>query len=385
MICISEIKFKALFLFALFSSLLVLQQPSYAQDARLAYAELDKFVDTTKDDYYAKSEEFERNVDTDSLLTHKFRLPKGWSDITGESKMINFASDVGSTLAKFVGPPNMFARSKFEIKVIPLKREVDLIHWYYTYVIGQGNSVTAMEVMRDGRRVEAEAINISHEATFVVRSVAMVSGDRVIVAEYSVPDPFWKEQRDEAVWSISTFDMVFTDDRTIEPRKEFSILDIVKFVYPSSWQIRVPKLTVVDELSSSATSRNERGELDGRMDMFFIASHVEGTREENLANYKEKYKKVVSFDFGEHVETIESSEYDKTITAGRMDVFNAITIKHASETGYEIWMALLESDVYDGYVFMATVGRDVDFMTWSKNQRTFKILVESMELHGQAR
>ena len=85
------------------------------------------------------------------------------------------------------------------------------------------------------------------------------------------------------------------------------------------------------------------------------------------------------------METIEALDYTDTISAGRVDIFKALRLGTTSQAGYEIWMALLESDVYDGYVFMSTVGREIDFVTWAKNQRSFKIMVESMELHGHAR
>ncbi len=356
-----------------------------AQTISKAFVELETKVKMTKEDFDANSELYEREVPDEALLAHQFRLPNGWSDISGKGKSLDFSSDVETILSKFVGLPNMFARSSFNVLVLSITRETDLLHWYYTYMSSKGYSVTAMKEMEEGMRVEAESIKMNVEATFVVRSVAILSGDKVVIAEYAVPDPFWAEQHDEALWSIASFYLPFKDDKTIEPRKEFSILDIVKFNYPASWSIRVPKLTVVDELSASAVSRNARGELDGRIDSFFLASHVGGERQENFEAYKKKYKDIVSFTVGEHIEIIEGVDYHKTISAGRIDVFNALSPDGLSQTGYEIWMAVLESEIYDGYVFMSTVGRNVDFMTWSKNQKTFKIMVSSMELHGQPR
>jgi|TARA_R110002126_G_scaffold13118_3_gene56575 hypothetical protein len=358
---------------------------SHAQKITKAYVELGTKVKMTKSHFDENSEEYKKEVQGESLLTHQFRLPNGWTDISGENKALDFSSDVETKLSSFVGLPNMYARSSFSVLVLTLEREVELLHWYYTYMSAKGYSVTGMKAMDGGVRVEAESIKMNVEATFVVRSVAILSGNNVVIAEYAVPDPFWQEQHDEALWSIASFYLLFKDDKTIEPRKEFSILDIVRFNYPASWDIRVPKLTVVDELSAAAISRNALGELDGRVDSFFLASHVGGEREDNLEMYKKKYKDIVSFTIGEHMETIDGVDYHKTISAGRIDVFNALTPDGQSQTGYEIWMTILESDIYDGYVFMNTVGRNVDFMTWSKNQRSYKIMVESMELHGQPR
>lgn len=358
---------------------------SYAQKITKSYGELGTKVKMTREFYDENSEEYQKEVPDETLLEHKFRLPNGWTDMSGANKALGFSSDVETKLSSFVGLPNMYARSSFSVLVLTLERESDLLHWYYTYMSAKGYSVTGMKAMDGGARVEAESIKMNVEATFVVRSVAILSGDKVVIAEYAVPDPFWQEQRDDALWSIASFDLLFRDDKTIEPRKEFSILDIVKFNYPASWDIRVPKLTVVDELSAAAISTNSLGELDGRIDSFFLASHVGGSREENLDMYKKKYKDIVSFSIGDHMEIIDNVDYHKTISAGRIDVFNALSPDGESETGYEIWMTILESDIYDGYVFMNTVGRNVDFMTWSKNQKSYKIMVESMELHGQPR
>jgi hypothetical protein len=359
--------------------------PSQAQQLTLPFSELDTSIKMPKEAYLELSEAYTRELKGESLLQHKFRLPKTWSDQMGEAKKTEFSSKVETLISHYVGPPNMFARSSFKVRVLKMEREMDLMHWYFTYMGTKGYSVTALKEWPDGRRVEAEGIRIDIEATFVMRSVAMLSGDLVVIAEYAVPDPFWAEQRDEAVWSASTFNLEYKNDRTIEPRREFSILDIVKFNYPGSWDVRRPKLTVVDEVSAVATSKNQRGEFDGRLDAFYLASHAGGTREENLTFYKEKYIDIVRFDLGEHMETIEALDYTDTISAGRVDIFKALGLGTTSETGYEIWMALLESDVYDGYVFMSTVGREIDFVTWAKNQRSFKIMVESMELHGHAR
>jgi len=358
---------------------------SSAQKITKSYVDLETKVKMTKEYFDGHSELYEKDVPDEPLLSHQFRLPNGWTDISGKDKALAFSSDVESILSKFAGLPNMYARSSFSVLVLSLARETELLHWYYNYMSSKGYSVVAMKAMEEGFRVEAESIKINVEATFVVRSVAILSGDKVVIAEYAVPDPFWEEQHDEALWSIASFYLPFKDDKTIEPRKEFSILDIVKFNYPASWSIRVPKLTVVDELSASSVSRNSRGELDGRIDSFFLASHVGGERQENYEAYKKKYKDIVSFTVGEHIEIVEGIDYHKTINAGRIDVFEALSPNGLNKTGYEIWMALLESEIYDGYVFMNTVGRDVDFMTWSKNQKTFKIMVSSMELHGQAR
>ncbi len=359
--------------------------PAQAQKLSLPFSELNMSIEMPKETYMELSAQYTRELKDEALLKHSFRLPKTWTDQMGEAKKTDFSTKVETLISHYIGPPNMYARSSFEVKVLKMDREMDLMHWYFTYMGTKGYSVTALKEWADGRRVEAEAIRIDVEATFVMRSVAMLSGDLVVIAEYSVPDPFWGEQRDEAVWSASTFTLEYANDRTIEPRKEFSILDIVKFNYPGSWQVRRPKLTVVDELSAVATSRNQRGEYDGRLDAFFLASHAGGTREENLKLYKEKYTDIVSFDLGAHIETLEGQTYDESISAGRVDIFKALKPGTESETGYEIWMALLESNVYDGYVFMNTVSREIDFVTWAKNQRSFKIMVESMELHGHAR
>ncbi len=364
----------------------VLAQPAWAQEIMKAYTDLDTTVKMTKEEYNANAETYEREVPGEKLLSHKYSLPKGWEDISGaQIAGYEFSSKVETILEKYVGLPNMYARSSFNVFVLKLDREINLSHWYHTYMSSRGYSVFAMKDFESGKRVEAESIKINSEATFVVRSVAVLTGDKVLIAEYSVPDTFWDEQRDEAVWSIASFDLVYTDDATIEPHKEFSILDIVKFNYPASWEVKVPRLTVVDELSAVVKTHNIRGELDGRIDSFYIASHVGGTREENLESYKAKYSDIVRFQIGDHIETIENVTFNKTINAGRIDIFKAMDETGKSFTGYEIWLAILESDVYDGYVFLSTIGREYDFLTWSKNQRSFKIMVESMALHGQPR
>lgn len=368
-------------------ALILLAAPhAHAQQIMKAYTDLDISVKMTKEAYDGNADEYEHEVPGEKLLTHKFKLPKGWEDITGgKIGTPEFSSKVETILEKYVGLPNMYARSTYNVFALKLEREVDLSHWYFNYMSSRGYSVVAMkDDFAGGKRVEAESIKMNVEATFVVRSVAVLIGDKVIIAEYAVPDVFWNEQRDEAIWSIASFGMVFEDDKTIEPRKEFSILDIVKFNYPASWNVKVPRLTVVDELAAAVTTHNLRKELDGRIDSFYIASHVGGTREENMENYKQKYSEIVQFTIGEHIETLENVEFDKSITAGRIDIFKAKDV-NGNYNGYEIWLAILESDVYDGYVFLTTIGREFDFLVWSKNQRSFKIMVESMALYGQPR
>lgn len=368
-----------------FALLLVFAGQSYAQTIMKSYSEVSHEVKMTKEDYLKASDPYEFDIPGHQILKYTYRLPQNWERLSKIEEPEEFSKKVETPIVRYVGLPNMLARNSFEVNVIELAREIDLSHWYSRHLTQKGYALAQLSYFPERKRVEAMSVRTELGVAYVVRSVALINGDKVIMAEYHVPDPFWNDNKDEAIWTISHFNLVYKDDRTIEPRKEMAILDIVQFVYPASWQAKMEKITVVDELNTILSSYDGRGVLDGRIDTYFLASHVGGTREQNLETYKNRYTEDVKFSIGDHIESIDINGFHSSINAGRVDVYKGMTADGRSETGHEIWFAILETDTYDGYVFMNTIDREYDFLTWSKNQMSFKIIVESLSLQGELR
>jgi hypothetical protein len=340
----------------------------------------------------------------DEALSYKIRLPKGWEQPEGIGISNYTLSDkLLGEIAVFYGPPKMYMRSRFTIEALALEYQLTAEQWFIQHLLRNGYTIQGMEVIND-KRVEALFFVVEKDVTYVVRSIAEISGKRAVLAQYFLPTRYWNDEKMLQSEVMKSFSLLQPDVEDAEDMKKFYILDIAEFLYPSSWELKAEPIRSIDrlevEIRSSAKRKRiqqkddwkksraqrerdqEERTLHGRINVQLVSNFVAESLEDEIAKLKTKVLGT-SLVAGNLIETQDSFIYDDAISFGETNVYEAVD-ENSELLEYEIWFTVMGAGDYYYFVTLLTPSRDDDFFVWSRNTQTYKFVVENLTLQADS-
>ncbi|MEK7801006.1 MAG: hypothetical protein AAB276_01010, partial [Pseudomonadota bacterium] len=223
---------------------------------------------------------------------------------------------------------------------------------------------------------------------FVIRAVVEVSGRRVVIAEYMVPQESYEEGKNDQILAMNSYALLSPDMTPSVDMKTFSFVDLARFDYPGTWNLIAPVITNIDDMSVTLTNVFDREvtvektakestpQLNGRIDISIIARNEETTLQDQIARLQTEMgeRKIKISKLIEVVNDIELKAIKKKI---RVDVY-AVEGTEAKLVDHEYWGAILQTPGHFYLVRLITVGRLQNFSAWSQNIETFRHIIGSL-------
>ncbi len=340
----------------------------------------------TKAKFEAGSKLFVETPLGDKSLTYSVRLPSDWVQVRSEGESLTeLSTKLLGDLAKYVSPPRPDIRSSFRLRAVKMEHSMAPDNWLLSYILSNGYTLEALTI-RSPRRVEAEYVVLRNASVSTVRAVAEVSGASIVLAEYAVPSELMIEDKDNQLWSMVTFHLTTPNSDPIEKLETFSFLDIAKFNFPKSWILNAPSIQSVERIDTAVinlrgkgdTSLLEAGEkpkLDGRIDVSLVAKSLESPITDEIKRIKEDIESKGLF-LGKKLES-KTWKMDSGTLKSWVDVYQA-NGKEGQNSGYEIWVAILEQPEHYYYIRLLTLSRSDDFYIWSRNIQAFETIATTL-------
>ncbi len=334
-------------------------QPSYINQPNNLKSYLDEM---SEDDFKKATNEIEEKPKGDRYLAFRIRLPKAWvrsgdkadsgSLVSSEGGGVKLSRRLLGKIVKYYGTKTFAAPSRFEMQALNLDYQITAKNWFLGYVLSNGYTLQGMNVI-DKNHVEASYIMVEDATSYVVRTVGIINGPRMVLASYYVPEAQWKKERAMQEYALKSFMFLDKEDEKIEVTRTFAFLDLLRFDYPASWRLLAPNISNIEEMDARLIKAKDTENLLGEISLRIISTEMETSLPQEV-NYLKANIHSMGLEVGDLIET--PSNYTKPqVNFARIEVYKAqASANNTSLREHEYWLAILAEDRYYYIVSMIT-------------------------------
>lgn len=374
--------------FAMAGLLLTFALPAYAYFKKETIPPLDSKVAMSKEEFYAASDLKDVKFDDDPDVNYRFRLPKGWIELPSpKTDNVSLNAELFSDISNYVSPARGDIRSRFRVRSLELKHLVSAENWFLNYTLSLGTNIDGIKVKSD-RSLESQYTVLDKGQTYQVRASAQVSGSRIVVAEYLVPAEYAVKERDQQIWTVTSFALTSPNSKPIEDTNTYSFVDIVKFDYPQSWMLYSPPILAIDRMNASILNLHGvskelikdldiyNAKMDARIDVRVIAKSLNTNEMAEIALLKQEMKEK-GIEIGDLINTVPGVRVHRGVLNSKADAYKVNSLNNKLAR-YEIWVGILETKGRYYLITMLTVGREENFYAWAQNMETYKHVLKTL-------
>jgi hypothetical protein len=339
-------------------------------------------------DFLSKSQETEEKPKGDRYLGFKIRLPKDWTrvgeridDVDADSQTVNnvkLSRRLLGKVVKYYGIADLAAPSRVDVQALDLQHQITAKNWFLGYALSNGYTLQGMKVVSDDR-VEALYVLIEDSTSYVVRTLAIINGPRIVLVSYYVPEAVWTKERAMQEYVLDTFRFTDPEKTQIDVTRTYSYLDLLKFDYPASWRLIAPNISSTQGFDARLiNAHNDHGDkrLLGEINMRIVSTEMETSLPQEV-NYLKEAIGTMGLQVGDLIETPTNFKFKPQVTFARVEVYNAKSKDNKVED-YEYWLAVMGEDRYYYIITMITPSRSADFYNWAQNTEAYQTVIESM-------
>ena len=323
----------------------------------------------------------------DAYLSYRLYLPKDWQKSDSKGNVgYSLNNIVFGELVRFYSPPQGDLRAYVTLQAMEMKYDLTAEQWLIQYMLSQGLALQGFQAI-DARRAEALYVVNQADVSYIVRSAILLNGRRAMMVSVFLPAEFWDAQKTTQAQIVRSFTLSRRSDDLVEDMLDYKFLDIATFRYPKSWELRAKPIRTVDRMaadilnvSNISDGRKAPRTLNGKIGVSLVSAYAI----ENLDSEIARFKKELS-DTGLYLEDVLEEKPDMPFGAG-LD-FAKTTVYQASDTrdallDYEFWLTVISANDYYYFVTLLTPDRDEDYVTWSRNVQTYKLVIAQMRAEG---
>ena len=319
----------------------------------------------------------------DEALTYSFRLPPDWKgsmDVAVGNYQVS--SKVLGEVLRFYGPPIIDSRSHFSLQALTLDYEMTAYQWLLQFLLSNGYAIQGISEI-DPNRAEALYVRVEDSFSYVIRAVAIASGKRIIMAEYSLPADNWEQEKKMQAQVMKTFRLAQVVKEPIEELKKYHFFDIAEFQYPSSWEMRTSPQVSVDRMKFelrnvlSAVQPDDTiiRRLNGRIQVEALSYDIVKSVAHEADRLREDLRQSSGLIVGDKIETLSGLKFDKAVKPVDVEVYHA-TDGQNKILKYEYWVTTIEIGDYFYFVTLVTPARDEEYFICARNSDTYKLILQ---------
>ncbi|HIF26761.1 MAG TPA: hypothetical protein EYQ41_11505 [Micavibrio sp.] len=318
----------------------------------------------------------------DKHLAYTVRLPKEWVKYSDRFAYRNKGSEqaqlkrrILGKVAEYHGPQRILGTSRFEVYAEDLQFEVTAENWLVELLLRQGYSLQGVKSY-DRNKVEAEYVVFLKDTPYVVRTIAEITGRRIIVATYFCPDAYWKYERPYQQYAIESFTLTNPERVKIVATKRYAFLDILEFIYPSSWKLVAPNIYSIDGMEAKLIHTLDDKTLEGEIGINVFSTRLDTNLGKELEYVQEglDFLKLKPTDL---IETREEYTFGDHILFNKVEVYKAEHVQGAVQD-HEYWIGILKEPRYYYIITLISPSRNMEYYSWARNAEAFKTILESI-------
>lgn len=319
------------------------------------------------------------DIGSDTALGYGVRLPKDWVAV-GQNAATR-GQGVVDILANFVSPPIAGLRQSLMIEVQKVPFMMDIRD--FVAMRAKTDLITYQSISFYGKnRGEVLYVVPENNLSYVVRSVSIMSGDRVVTASYRVPADQYDANQDIQTWAITRFYVMNANDNLAEETKPGDFLDLATFQYPASWRLQKLDVQTIERMRISITNTpadmpvGDSGVLKGQIDVVTFVRDAQNS-EARMIDMMNTLVAGQGVHLGEPI-----GRFDIVSQKGLEPVFARVyplIDQNGSVHPYQYWLVQFKGPKRFFMVGLFTPIRAQSFSEWVQNYGAFKTVVGSVQ------
>jgi len=229
---------------------------------------LDKIELMPEWEFLDKVRVFQDTPLNDDTLAYRLYLPKDWSlvesDSIGEIDDEKVSLDILGIVARFFGPPQIDERSFFPIQALELDYDITMEGWFTTFARNNGYSVENLDIVSE-EEAQARYVEVRGGASYSVRLVAIMNGEKIIVARYFVPQERYDFEKVIQEQVIQNFKLLNRKGQVNQTRATYDFMDKSYLDYPKTWELNANRLLSIERMRAEIRDISPNGDMNARI------------------------------------------------------------------------------------------------------------------------
>ncbi len=312
-------------------------------------------------------------------LEFEIRLPKIWRKVPlGMNKSPEFSRKIMSDIARFVGPIVGEHRAKLSLQARDLNHNIDIEHWAKNYFLENGFTLQGDINVESPTVVNANYIYLSGIIAQYVYTKIIFQGNSVIIVRFEIPLSYKDNFAYLQKASVDSFKFINKDDTPIENTKIFSVLDAIRFTYPTSWKLVNPDFKDPDRLKIELHNHDSSNSVTGVL--YIIASRK--TEGSTLKKEVKKIRTLLEL-YGDLKTEALLATYDiesnLRFNFSKREEYDIAFKREDRKMEQELWLSLLSDDEWYIFAFMISPKYEKNNYNWARNEIGYTNIVSSIE------
>lgn len=319
----------------------------------------------------------------DRFLAFRVYMPKGWRRIGGESEGapgsslsgVQLSRRIMGNVVRYVSPAGFDTPSRFEVQALELDHEITVRNWFLNHVMLSGYSLEGLQQVSDNR-VESLYVQVEKSIPYVVRTVAIINGPRMVLASYYVPESRWRDKRAIQDRVISSFAFLSPERTRLETSRTYAFLDLLRFDYPASWRLVAPAITSIEGMEAKLVNALDQNKLIGEISVRIVSTELETSLPLEVQYLREEIRSM-GLEVGDLMDSTKEYQFHPHVNFARVETYFA-KARNQRIQDHEYWLTVMAEDRYYYIISMLTPARESEFYNWARNTEAYQMVIESI-------
>lgn len=311
-------------------------------------------------------------------LEYEILIPKDWIQQeaydTGES-----GSPIVSMLSLFKSPMIGTFWLEVQTDAKKLDHEISAKHWLKNYILASG--YTPDSEVEEQSLKSASAMYIKTGDPGAPSSseyvTARISGNWVLLATCRAPLPLKEYGKYIQKKACDSFKILYPKTDPIEEQKIFTLVDSIKFNYPSSWSVTATDFRDMNRLAVHLENKGPSVTVEGFIRFIAIRRSRSTDFTSEIVEQRKYFDDVMKLDVIKMISTGKSKVYDR-FNFNRYEVYD-MAPKKAKTNLQEVHMLALGDKEWYIFGYLFTQKEASNLYNWARNVQTFDEILKSIK------
>lgn len=259
----------------------------------------------------------------------------------------------------------------------PLQKDISAEDWLKHFILSNGYSLEK-EVLAEGPlKASAAYSSIDQQEDIFTYASAQINGGFLVLTRASLPRKLKSYMRYIQPKVVDSLEFLSPISTPIEPQKSYSLINVIRFLYPESWNVLGMDLDILSRPSVELQTKGFGGTIDG----FIRIQAVKRESGTNLLNEIELLKKHFSDYLGIEVKSmnksISISGVHNRFIFSRLETYKA-AYKKDNHIDPEVTLAVLGDQEWYILAYMISPRGQDNLVVAAQDARALDLLLKSI-------
>ena len=310
-------------------------------------------------------------------LEFQINVPTNW-EIENLSTNItpDFSQKILSDIVQIKSPLFVTSRAEINVRSLVLEHEISAKNWLRNYIQSNGYVLHGDVEEKDEKRASAYYSRIENLQNLHVYITVQFTGNMALLAQFVSPLPVKEYLSFLQKRMIDSFQTTLNNNKTIEEKRIFTLIDAIKFEYPVSWEITAPDFRDMSRLSVQILNKNSAGTTEGYIGFIAIRRSRNTDIRKEFDELKKFFAEKVKIEFSKLI-AIERPKVTDRFIFSRLERYEAKSTEKL-RIPQEIRLLALGDKEWYIFIYMISPTETANLYNWARNSHSFDVIMQSV-------